>query len=351
MDRKRQIVLTAATVAIAMGAGHLVQQSAQSSATAASVAPTGIVTLSAKAEPEATALPAPVVATATATVAKAPPRVEPVAPIVAAAPFAITQAQAAVDAAPVPVQVAAAPATDAVAALVALAAADPVPVAPAPEPPAVQACTSTLTATPLPGAVLSLALVAPCDGGARVVLRHGGLAVTARLSEAGTLFTTLPAMDAQGEVSALFPDGARAEAAAAVDMTGIRRFAVQWQGDDAFQVQAYENGAQFGAPGHVSAATPVGEGQLAVLGDASVDLPLMAEVYTFPVSGTPVNVTIEAAVTDKTCARELLGEAVESDAGRVTTTEITLAMPDCSGVGDFLVLNNLFGGTTLAAAD
>jgi hypothetical protein len=357
MDRKRKIILSASIIAIAAGAGQLVQSNIGAADRQASVAaPTSVVMLSAKAEPQTA--PAPVLRrpepALSAEKTPQPARLPPPAEATASPPTApVTMPRAASPgpqpAAPKPGPVAAAAEPAAPAPAPAVSA----PAAPqkAPAPVAADTCVATLSATALPGAVLSLGLVAPCDGGARVVLRHGGLAVTAKLSAAGTLFTTLPAMAARGDVVAMFPDGTTAKASAATDLAGIRRFAVQWQADDAFQLQVYENGAAFGAPGHVSAERPAGEGKVDVLGDATVDLPLLAQVYTWPASPMPVEVTIEAAVTDKTCNREILGEAIGSDAGRVTATDITLAMPDCSGVGDFLVLNNLAGGTTLAAAD
>jgi hypothetical protein len=363
MDRKRKIGLTLATLSIAIGAGHLVQQSADRDVRAAAAAPTAIVPLSARAQPEAAPAAAPVtVATAAPRRARPEPAAASPASAATAAPPQAAPAGAPSPAAPAPAaapDLAAAdpapPATVPAAVAAAVPAALPsTPPAPVPAPQAAapaDTCAPALSAVATPGAVLSLALVAPCDGGARVVLRHGGLAVTGRLSGAGTLFTTLPGMEPAGEVTVLFPDGTRATAAAALDMEGIRRLAVQWQAEDAFALQVYENGAAFGAPGHVSAASPSGAGSLAVLGEAAVDLPLLAQVYTFPADATPVNVTVEAAVTAATCNRDLLGEVVETAAGAVTSAEITLAMPDCSGVGDFLVLNNLAGQTTLAAAD
>jgi len=81
-----------------------------------------------------------------------------------------------------------------------------------------------------------------------------------------------------------------------------------------------------------------------------VDMPLLAEVYTYPAMGS-ADVVIEAAVTAQTCGRELLGETLLSEAGRVTVTDLTLAMPDCDAVGDFLVLNNLVPDLTLVAAN
>ncbi|MFN6977562.1 MAG: hypothetical protein ACK4OP_05535, partial [Gemmobacter sp.] len=54
-------------------------------------------------------------------------------------------------------------------------------------------CNEALDVAAAPGAMLALALTAPCRAGARVVLRHGGLAVTGRTTIAGTLAATLPA--------------------------------------------------------------------------------------------------------------------------------------------------------------
>ncbi|MDZ7908403.1 MAG: hypothetical protein U5N10_09395 [Gemmobacter sp.] len=45
------------------------------------------------------------------------------------------------------------------------------------------------------------------------------------------------------------------------------------------------------------------------------------------------------------------GETLDSRAGTVIKGDVTLSMPDCSAVGDFLVLNNLSTGMTTAAAE
>lgn len=238
---------------------------------------------------------------------------------------------------------------------------EPAPaIMPAPEPPAAAPdCTPGLRVSAAPGALLDVALTAPCDADARVVLRHGGLAVTARLSGAGALSLLLPALDPAGTVAAVLPGGDRLSAAAPVDLSAVERFAVQWSAADAFQLHAYEDGAAHGQPGHVSAATPGRAlplvpgrgGHLLTLGDAGVDLPLLAEVYTFPADpARRVEVSVEAAVTPATCGRELLGETLHSRRGATTVAEIALAMPGCDAVGDFLVLNNLLAQPTLAQA-
>ena len=221
------------------------------------------------------------------------------------------------------------------------------------------ACPIMLDLLPQPNAMIGLSLVAPCHGDQRVVLRHAGLAITGKTSAAGALFATLPALDTAGTVSLLFTDGTTAQAALPVpDLAALRRFAVQWQADDAFQLHAFENGADYGQPGHVWAdapqrplpGMPPAGGFLTVLGDESVDLSLLAQVYTFPAAaGQPADVVVEAAVTATTCGRELLGETLLSTGGQATVTDLTIAMPDCTATGDILVLRNLLPALTVAA--
>jgi hypothetical protein len=79
---------------------------------------------------------------------------------------------------------------------------------------------------------------------------------------------------------------------------------------------------------------------------------MLAEVYTFPKSAeVPVQVVIEATVTEATCNRDLLGETLASVAGKVSVTDLTVAMPGCDAVGDYLVLNNLLPEMNIATAN
>lgn len=220
-------------------------------------------------------------------------------------------------------------------------------------------CDVSLDLITQPSAMLGLTMIAPCQPNARVVLRHAGLAVTAQTSATGALFLSLPAMEQSAKVSVLFADGAKVTAQIEVpDMASYRRFAVQWLADDAFQLHAFEGDADYGMPGHISAATPgriiagvpPKGGFLNALGSNQVDLPMLAEIYTFPANpDDKVRVIVEAAVTRETCGRELLGETLVSTAGHVTVTDLTLAMPDCSAVGSILVLKNLAPDTMMTA--
>jgi hypothetical protein len=232
----------------------------------------------------------------------------------------------------------------------------PIPIAPQPAPPQTtategnveEACPVTFDLGGRENAMLTLTLAAPCRADERVVVKHGGLVVTGRLSATGTLFLDLPAMTTDGAVEVVFPDGTLAKAAQPMpEVAARRRVAVQWQDHDAFQLHAFESGADYGQPGHVSAATPqtpspgttAKTGFLTRLGDDTVRLPMLAEVYTFPIIG-PAKIAVEAAVTAETCGREMQGETVVSIGGKVTTLELTMAMPDCTAQDSILILKN-----------
>lgn len=225
------------------------------------------------------------------------------------------------------------------------------PVGPVPD--AVQAhdCTPMLTALTEPGAMVALTLRAPCDGSARVVVAHGGLTVTERLAPNGRLMLAIPALEQTGQFTVRFADGRRVTALHPVpDLVTVRRFAVQWLGLDGFVLHGFENGADFGQTGDVSPSQPgpTSTGSsLVSLGEPGVESPLIAQVYTYPVEGT-ADIVVEAPVTAANCGQEMLGQTISSLEGAVQVVDLTLAMPDCSAVGDFLVLKNLASDLKLA---
>lgn len=317
MDRKRSIVLGLAILGIAFGAGHMAQGKASA------VTP--------QADGTAQATPTPAVASPVDTLppVKAVQAKEPALPLLPVAATAEPLPE------PTPqqqVQV------------------DPEP---APE------CPVHLDLVPQDGAMIGVTLVAPCHAEERITLSHGGLAITGRTSATGSLFTALPAMEIGGEVAVGFADGTDQTAAMPMpELADIRRIAVQWMGDDRFALNVFKNGADYGQAGHLT-AQPMSmldglmePGSAVIgLGDATVTLPLLAEVYTLPADAIPVDLTVESEVTEKTCARELLGEMLDSRNGVVTVQELTLAMPECDALGDFIVLNNPLPDLTLAAAN
>ncbi len=226
---------------------------------------------------------------------------------------------------------------------------------------ATDACAVTLDLIPEANAMIGLTLIAPCHTNERVVLKHGGLAISGLTTANGALFTGIPALEKTALIEVLFSDGQSYDAT--IDMpevVDLRRFAVQWQADDAFQLNAFENGAGYNDAGHVSGAdphlpaagAPAKGGFLTLLGDSTTENPMLAEVYTFPADAkAKPEVVIEAAVTETTCGRELLGETLSSAGGKIQVTDLTVAMPDCDAVGDYLVLKNLVPDLNIASAE
>ena len=333
MNLQRKLSLVVATGAIALGAGHFVQK---------------------KASDRAALEGPPVVVTSVVPVAAGPVDVaEKIAPF--------QQPALPAEAAPFP-----AATTSEQPATIGLAKTDPAPTSTLytadisnvpPEDTVISAdqeCGISFDLIPQPGAMIGITLLAPCNPDQRVVLQHAGLAVTGRTSASGALFAILPALTQRAQIEATFGSGEKQQASLLIsDFAGLQRFAVQWQDKDAFQLHGFENGARYDEPGHISAAYTgaVGEtGFLTVLGDASVNLPLLAEVFTFGPNAT-AELVLEAAVTEATCGREILGETILAKDGTVIVTDLTVAMPACDAVGDILVLKNLLQDMTLAAVN
>lgn len=178
---------------------------------------------------------------------------------------------------------------------------------------------------------LSITLTAPCHPNQTVVLQHAGLAVTFQTTATGALFASIPGLQPDGALSIRFPDGSQIAAQAAMpELAGIRRIAVQWMDADTFALRSDSPAIR--------------------VGTVSGPLPMLAEVVTLTdAPATPLS--IEAEVTPETCGRELLGEVLISDHGVVTREDLSLAMPECDGMGGFVALNNPLAETKLAQAD
>lgn len=277
MDRRRSLLMIAGTVAIALGAGQYLQSgSAQSSAAMAPVPQSAPPLRIAAGTPFPPQTPVP-------------------------SPVAFTP-----DPPPAEVQV------------------PPPLLAEAPE------CPVTLDLFADEGATLSLSLIAPCRPDQGLVLRHGGIAVTYRTNAAGSLFLTLPALDARGDISLRFADGLELAASAPVpDLAGIHRFALQWMEGDAFTLD-----------------TPF---PVTALGEEATVIPQYALVVTLPDPDAPL--AVEAAVTARNCGMEALALAAYARNGQPILTDLFIALPECDGTDGFVVLNNPLPDMKLAATE
>ncbi|MFX0545511.1 hypothetical protein ACEWPL_008185 [Roseovarius sp. S1116L3] len=233
---------------------------------------------------------------------------------------------------------------------------------PAEEPAPSLICDYSLQADAAAGAMVALALDAPCAPGERFTLHHNGMMFTEVTDDGGYASMLVPALSRRASFIASFANGQGVVASAEVEGIGYyQRVAVQWQGDAGLQLHALEFGSDYADEGHVwsgasrdvAAAADGNHGFLTRLGNADQPNPLMAEVYTFPsqLEGRDgqVELRVEAEVTEANCNRDIEAQALELEVGgALRVQDVTLMMPQCDAVGDFLVLNNLLNDLTIA---
>lgn len=223
-------------------------------------------------------------------------------------------------------------------------------------------CVPTMTAVETGAAMVSLSLSAPCHLGEWATVSHAGLNMTVQVSAAGMLIVDMPALTSPARFAARFTDGDEVSATVDVpDLALFDRMAVQWVGQSGLQLHALEFGAGYRDDGHVWANAPrtavfagrARGGFLTRLGDETAPDPSMAEVYTFPTGkirkdGT-VRISIEVEITADNCAREIDAQSLQTFGdGPVSVIDLTLSIPGCDAVGDFLVLKNVLRDLKIA---
>lgn len=205
-------------------------------------------------------------------------------------------------------------------------------------------------------AMVTLELTAPCHADTQFTLHHHGMMFSAITDGDGVWSMQVPALARNALFIAAFEDGDSAVATAVADtVEQFDRYVVQWQGRSGLQFHALEYGAAYGEDGHVwneaahdATRATLGEGGFLLrLGEGViVETTLMAEVYTFPTQTAlrdgAVQLSIETEVNAANCGRDITAQALSRPGGgEITARELTLAIPDCDAVGDFLVLKNL----------
>ncbi|MCR8724426.1 hypothetical protein [Frigidibacter sp. ROC022] len=224
-------------------------------------------------------------------------------------------------------------------------------------------CSPKLTATPAAAAMVQLTLTAPCNPFVEARITHGGVSFKALTDADGAISVAVPALESPARFTATLPGSAEMQTRIEVpELAGYDRIAVTWSGQAALELHAFEFGADYdqaghvwrGNPGSVDLAAAGRGGFLTLLGNADVAAPVMAEIYTFPAglatrSGV-VRLSLEAEVTAGSCGREIAGHTVTIMGGETPKpVDVTLSVPDCDAIGDFLVLNNLFDTLKIAA--
>ncbi|MEO3414630.1 hypothetical protein AAFO92_08255 [Roseovarius sp. CAU 1744] len=223
-------------------------------------------------------------------------------------------------------------------------------------------CTHSVTATPTAAAMVTLEIDAPCMVRDRFTVHHNGMMFTDVTSDAGKRVLSVPALASDAVFVVSFSNGDGAVARATVtSLEYYDRVVVQWTGDSGFQIHALEYGAEYNDTGHVWAGdardmTDAARGEggfLARYGAGDLQDAHMAEVYSFPSGMTSrageVQLSLEAEVTRANCDRDIEAQTIQRrGSGALKVQDVVLAMPDCSAVGDYLVLKNLLNDLKIA---
>ncbi|SEN10031.1 hypothetical protein SAMN04488003_10947 [Loktanella fryxellensis] len=236
------------------------------------------------------------------------------------------------------------------------------PSAPVPTASVAKVCAPSLSAEAQDQAMVRLTLDAECHPSAPVTIHHRGMMFSVLTDAKGQLQVDVPALSRDAMfVADLGADTDLATVVRVPDADTVARAVLQWQGEDGVQLHALEFGADYDDAGHVWAAnvgtvSPAGQagGRLTVLGDSRVSDARLAEVYTFPdgqiAVGDAVRLNVEVEITQRNCGRAVSAQSIRiAPGGDPVAVDLTMTMPDCDAVGEFIVLNNMFTDLTLAA--
>lgn len=226
-----------------------------------------------------------------------------------------------------------------------------------------QSCEITANARPIAAAMVNLTLSASCMPNERLTVHHSGMLFNQTTDAQGGLDISVPAMAQDATFIVAFAVGEGAVAQTFVEeLADFERVALQWKGDTGFELHAREFGADYGSQGHVwsgaardmSFAVTGQGGFIYRLGDPSVPDGLMAEVYTFPMNASQsegnIDLTVETEVASSNCGLEIEAQTLQTHSGNdITSRDLTLSVPDCEAVGNFLVLNNLLEDLKVAS--
>jgi hypothetical protein len=224
-------------------------------------------------------------------------------------------------------------------------------------------CGLSITATAMDGAMAAIDVMDPCQPNARVQIEHAGLTLTAQTDAVGLLTMDIPALETPAFFAAQTESGETITTAVGVpDLAEYDRVAVAWQDNRELELHAMELGAEFGGPGHIWDNAPgqiadaiSGQGGFLVeLGDATVSAPHLAQIYTFPRAGLSmggsVRMSVDAPITEANCGKPVSAQSLQLvEGGALEMIPISLTLPGCDAVGDYLVLQNLFQDLRLAS--
>jgi len=224
-------------------------------------------------------------------------------------------------------------------------------------------CPVSLKAVSMADAMVGLTLAAPCAADQTVTFTHAGLQFSALLDASGDLFLAVPALEKSARFEATLASGAQVETSLDVfTIDTYSRVVLQWIGEAHLELHAFENGAEFGAVGHIWSEAPSEptrartshSGYMIELGSEIASQAAHSQIYSFPVdwakTETHVALVVEAEVTQATCGRQIGGKIFEIAPFAPTKGQsFFVDMPDCHAIGDFIQLKNIIPELKIAS--
>lgn len=209
-------------------------------------------------------------------------------------------------------------------------------------------CVPSMQLTALTGAMIHLALTAPCNRDERIVVRHSGLSFATRTRSNGVATVLFPALKSDATVAVYLADARLVLGRVAVpDVTDYSRYAIMWEWPAEVELRVTDGEkVLIGTAPAISGSDP----RVMALGSPDVQSPLMARVYSVAGKGLgKATLTGELRITPASCGRTLRVETIYSVGGVTRVEEQAVAVPLCGTAGDILLLKNLGAALTLAA--
>lgn len=215
-------------------------------------------------------------------------------------------------------------------------------------------CKVEASAEAAAGATIRLSLDA-CERDIPVLIDHDGLTFTANTGPDGRLGVEIPAFQSAATVTVSVAGQPPIALDVAVpDADWYDRLALLWDGGATLSIHALEIEPDLGSAAHASEPLPQTKGGVVTrLGDASLSDPALAEVYSFVSGGSHGSDTLEFSasteVTEATCGQRLAVRVLQSVSGAAPReSNLLVTYPGCDAVGDILVLKNLLQDLKIA---
>lgn len=218
-------------------------------------------------------------------------------------------------------------------------------------------CTPRMLLSAAEGAMVEVNLDAPCAADQIVTIHHQGMMFTAATDADGLYSTQIPALAKAPVVMASFMDGSTAVGATFVsDFDDYHRAVLLWQGDTGLELHAFIDGATYGDPLHLTTVgnTSAGGAVMQRFGEDLVAEANFSEVFSIPTFGAEdgsksVRFSVEAEITAENFGREISAQTLEfAAASDLKALDLSLSIPSCDAVGDFILLGSLISPVHLA---